>query len=381
MNRRWLAALVFTAGFLALAPAAWSGGQTPKPDSNVLERFPVAKDGEIIRLPVALKDAKRLCVLDTGATISVYDSSLPLGEALGTINGQGPAGSREVKLHAPPAAKLGGLAVHGRDFPVAAIDMAKLRQVDGEPIYGVIGMDFLLVNVVQIDFDAGELRVLKAADARCGDKFGVVIRKNVPRIKLKLADVGELEFLVDTGANCTGDIEEELFDKLVKQKHLKVVGSTLSESITGTSTSRVARARGLELGDFKVAEPIFGESRTNLLGLGFWSRFVVTFDFANDTIYLKKGQGFNRPDWHNLSGMNLLRVDGKVVVFAVDKEGVAAARGIKAGDEIVTVDGKAAARLSMFEIRRGLGQPGQTVRLEVRRGEENRMVELALAKG
>ena len=60
-------------------------------------------------------------------------------------------------------------------------------------------MDFLERHVVQIDFDEGEARVLKAAGDGCGEPIKVAIQDRMPWVWLKMAEVGELDVLVDFG--------------------------------------------------------------------------------------------------------------------------------------------------------------------------------------
>jgi hypothetical protein len=80
------------------------------------------------------------------------------------------------------------------------------------------------------------------------------------------------------------------------------------------------RTRAVESGEDHPE--VGGRIRTifqNVLGLGFWSTCVVTFDFPNDVMYLKKNEHWRRQNDVDLSGLHLVRVDGKVVVFSIDK--------------------------------------------------------------
>ena len=162
------------------------------------------------------------------------------------------------------------------------------------------------------------------------------------------------------------------------KNHVKEVGSGLAESINGTSEGRIGASKDLAMGEFKGQGPFLGEADRNLLGLGFWSRFLVTLDLPHSAIYLKKGKGFARPDLHDLSGLHLLRVEGKTVVYSVDKDSVAAAKGIKGGDQILRLGTDTVDKTSMFRLRRALSQAGETVSLTLRRNTEEMQVELVL---
>lgn len=106
------------------------------------------------------------------------------------------------------------------------------------------------------------------------------------------------------------------------------------------------------------------------IGGGVLKRFVVTFDYARQTMYLKPRQAppadvgtFDRAGmWFNRSG-------GEFVVVDVTRGGPAAQAGLTPGDEIVGVDGKAARRLTVDDLRRRLrnDRPGIVVTLKIRR--------------
>ena len=116
-----------------------------------------------------------------------------------------------------------------------------------------------------------------------------------------------------------------------------------------------------------------------MLGLVFWSRFVVTFDFPGEKIYLRKGKGYERPDLRDLSGLHLIRRDGAVVIESVDEGSPGASAGIQAGDVLATLGSKRADKTTLFEIREALRQAGP-LECSVRRGSEERQLTLNLPR-
>jgi hypothetical protein len=352
-------------------------------DKNILARFSFRPGEPSIMLPVQVAGKTYTCLLDTGSAVGIYDPSLPLGKVAETLEVESANGPITLSKHAPPKALLGDMALHehGVGF-VLAYDFTKVRQVAGEPLFGVIGMDFLYRRVVQVDFDAGEVRFLREASANCGQECALKIEGpwRAPLVKIKIADVGEPWFLIDSGL-CSldsGGLEKNLFNALVEKKHLEVVGSTLSETAKGTHSSRVAQGKLLALGDFKVNNPIVDESRANVLSLNFLARFLVTFDFPNAKMYLKKGKAFDAPDLRDLSGLHLLRVDGKTIVHSVDPESQAAVRGIKAKDQLIKVANKPVEKMTLFQLRRLLATPAQQLECTLCRGEDLKEIVMQL---
>lgn len=106
------------------------------------------------------------------------------------------------------------------------------------------------------------------------------------------------------------------------------------------------------MGPFEYKDLIFSEGNSSRLGLSFLSRHMVTFDFPGNKIYLKKGKQFRKTDEANMSGLHIILVSGKVVVYAVDENSPARKAGIKAQDVIQKVSGKDANVFDICHIRR-----------------------------
>ncbi len=186
--------------------------------------------------------------------------------------------------------------------------------------------------------------------------------------------------LLDTGADSSGAIGTQLFDDLRKSEESQVCGATLLSSVSGVTRRREAKVASLKLGEFRHESLIMTESDHTLLGLGYLSRYVVTFDFPSRVMYLQQGARFAVPDRHDLSGLHLLRVGGKTMVHLVDPRSPAALAGVSSGDIIQEIDGEIARSLDMYTIRRMLSLPGKQRQLIVQRGLESRRSVLSLAE-
>lgn len=92
----------------------------------------------------------------------------------------------------------------------------------------------------------------------------------------------------------------------------------------------------------------------NQLGMGFLARHIVTLDFLNDRLYLKKGEKFRDADEIDMSGLHLLRISKKTIVHSIDKNSPAEKAGIRANDVILRVEDKDANMYDMRELRRFL---------------------------
>jgi PDZ domain/Aspartyl protease len=374
---------IFLALVVGLSLASLLCAEEPKRDrieNNVLERFKVAQDGDCLLLPVKYKGKTYQFLIDSGSTWNVFDSSLPLGNPIDESDIKGAADAVRLKLYDAPSATVGGLSLKSTE-PVVAFDFTRLRQVTGYEVYGFIGMPFLRRNVLRVDFDKGELLVLKKPSSDCGQEFAVNFNEGgIPRISVKVVGDEKQKFLLDTGLRITGDLATKSFDTLLRNADLTVFGTRLFETISGTSEIRIGRLKQLSLGDFTVRGAAVSEAEESRLGLGFCSRFVMTLDLANDKVYLKKGKNFDRVDAHDLSGLHLLRKDGKVVVHSVGKRSTAEAAGIKVGDLLVKIDDTKTEELSMFKLRQRFSTVTKKLRVTICREEKETEVVLVLSR-
>jgi hypothetical protein len=365
-----------------LVCAALATGLAPAPaeETQVLERFAVATGGEPLLLPVTFRGRTYQFCLDSGSTPNVFDTSLPLGDPLEETLVGGAEGPVRLRLFAAPEARAGGLNLQTAE-PVVAFDFAMFRQVLGRDLHGFLGMPFFRSHVVRVDFDQGELLVLKAADPDCGRRFAVTYDPNgAPRLRIDLAGGNRPEAIIDTGWSGSACLAEPIFDATLKSGGLALVGTERSETLSGTSTLRLGRLTQLSLGEFTPPGVLATEGKANRLGLGFWSRFVVTFDLPHDGVYLRRGKGFDRADTHDLSGLHLLRKEGQVVIHSVDKGSAAEAGGLKAGDALVRVGDTPVEAMSLFALRKRFCVGETTVQLTVRRGGKETEIALALGR-
>ena len=138
-------------------------GLTPKiPSSLVIDRFHVAKNGDCLLVPVRIAEKDHLFVVDTGAAMTAVDTSLPLGQPVGSVNAIGAQGNVEVMVYNPPKATVGRLSL-GPLESVVGKDLSPLRQASGYPIEGVLGMDFLGKYVIYLDMNEGDLFALEVS--------------------------------------------------------------------------------------------------------------------------------------------------------------------------------------------------------------------------
>jgi len=362
--------------FITLASVAGARAAEPRegvPFDLVLQRFAVAKGGDVLLIPVRFSGKDRLFMVDTGFSRTVFDSSLPLGEPRGVSMGMSPQGLFEMKIFDPPVASVGHLPLRVSD-EVGSFDLKEFRQLTGHPIEGILGMDFLGRYVVHIDFDQGELSLLKSAPqgARTPVRFAWQAGE-APTILAEFAGGQKVRFIVDTGAVTynSGIMEILKMRGLARKGVFHEIGATKQMTVLGKSSARLYRAERMGLGGFEVKGPVFSEVlQTSNLGLGFWSRFTVTFDFPKRTVYMSRGKSFDRPEFFNASGLHLVKKDCGVEVNPVDPGSPGAKAGVQAGDLLLEVEGVRAGEASLFALRAALCKEGR-LDCVLRRGSQD----------
>jgi hypothetical protein len=209
-----------------------------------------------------------------------------------------------VNLYPPPNARIGSLPLGPLAF-VGGYDLKRFGQEVGYPIEGILGMDFLSSHVVHIDFDTGLLLFLKSVPKDAGESIEVACdpTSGLPFVIGEHSRGETLPFLVDTGdvRPYSGCLTSSETKRMARAHGFRELGTDSAVNLSGTSRRPLHRGELLKLGTFSVKEPLFCEARSqSALGLGFWSRFVVTFDFPKPRVYLRKGEVYNgsdRRDW------------------------------------------------------------------------------------
>jgi hypothetical protein len=255
-------------------------------------------------------------------------------------------------------------------------DMTPLREVSGLPIEGVLGMDFLSRHVIRMDFDKGELSFLTAAEPLSGTAIPLVEHNDIVGWRQVRGSVGGLEripFLVDTGQTgpSSGTLDAETFGLLKKWKEMRIVSQGMFRGASGDAVVEDGQSGVLAVGDVKVERPVWTSGNTSALGLGFLSRYVVTFDFPKGTMYARPGANVAKPDLWNGSGLHLLHKNGAPVVELIDAGLPGEKAGVKPCDVLLRVGEVRAGTGSLFQLRKALCGRGQ-IPVAARRGGEER---------
>jgi C-terminal processing protease CtpA/Prc len=109
-----------------------------------------------------------------------------------------------------------------------------------------------------------------------------------------------------------------------------------------------------------------------LLGYSFLKHYRIALDFPRGLLWLDPSRGDvrDRLDEYSHPGLQLESVGEAVRIFAVAEGSPAARAGIRAGDELVAIDGESVSDLDVVTVAQKLeGAPGTTLTLRLLRGQ------------
>jgi hypothetical protein len=319
-------------------------------------------------------------LLDSGASGSVVDTATAQalgvkteGEARGTGAGKGTytvTFAKDVTYTLP-----GGAA-----FAVPSsyvIDFSAQREIVGRDVAGLLGYDFFMRWVVEVDYDA---EVMTLYDPAAFDPRGrgtvVPFRfvKRVPWIKLRVKLPGksavEREALVDSGSQDAVDV-----DVMAQSPHkLEITGGVgLGEEYRIT----VGRAESVQLGPYVMRGPIGGPGTTPLIGNELLRRFRVIFDYPHQRLIVAPNRHLHDAFDFDASGL-VVRRTRDLENFVVHD--AAAGSALKPGDVITHIDGQPSSAFTLQRVDRMMRRDAGEHRLTIRRGSATLDVTVRLAR-
>jgi len=280
-----------------------------------------------------------------------------------------------------------------KDQPISVLTFS--NAAEGVDEQGMIGYEFIARFITRFDYGKHELTFIDKEhfDPRdAGAPVPFRFYHQFPEV-LGSYDGIPSRFGIDTGARNV----LSLTSPFAQRNHIIEREKNGAKALTGwgvggPSYGYVFRGKDLRLGDVTVKSPLTEfnldkggvgatEAFPNNIGGGLLKRFVVTFDYDHQLMYLKPIAGkVDDLDTFDRSGMWLNVADKGFGIVNVGDGTPAAKAGIAAGDIVVAVDGKAASSLHLYDLRRRLRNdpPGTQVALTVERQGKPRKVTLVL---
>jgi hypothetical protein len=371
-----------------LACAYAFAGPTSQP---AMISFPITSQRHLLTIPVTLNQQSACFLFDTGSSETALDSA-----AFPNLQSAGPTaaaittgGEINVGVFAPPKLSVGPWNLQDSG-PVYRLDLSPLRRLTGVPIMGVLGANVWRTWVIQMDFDARQLRFFRP-DGQPHPEWGTSIPVETedargdsipaPAIRLTVGDFTDL-FAIDSGA-----IENNLptiygFDCVLRATSRPAI-TTPELSAAGRADVRMLRSPEFQISGLHYRDLLFGESKDwqGGLGLDFLSRHLVTLDCSNHKLYLKPGKEFNRYDEHDMSGLELERVNSKIIILTASPQRPAYEAGLRVGDELLEINGSPTDKSDLYDLRALLSsKDGLKITMKYKRDPSDQIISFLLRK-
>ncbi len=320
--------------------------------------------GATLKAPVLVDGRPVMGVLDTGAELSFVDKAFAasLGlRASTTIATLGSQNTGTASIVGPISVQAGSLSLTGL-FPAAA-DLSAVASLSGQPLRLMLGEDLFNEMIVDIDFPHKRVAFLDPKTFAVPPRAIVLPLALIGRTRATTASVEgrpKGQFIVDLGDSGTVDLYPEytaeqklLVGRKVSQDMTMGVGGPAPETIT---TFKDVTIGGVSLANVPVAisleRPPTTSPEVGRIGLGVLSRFRVLVDFPGNRLFLIPGPGTTtQPFARDRLGLSMLQQGDKLSVVLVHPNSPAEAAGVKTGDQIIAIDGKAASSWGYDERR------------------------------
>jgi len=235
-----------------------------------------------------------LFLIDTGTPVTLLDKSLEprLGKSICRTRFKSIYGKSIAMHYRAPKFFLGGTQLQmgdsiatSPDVKRIASDLSQMTHTN-RPIMGILGMACLKHYCLQLDFAARKLRFIDPGDTNHGN-WGTAFRlsrnwNDCFTIAENLAGVKGPGSLIDTGDNNDGWLTTKLFQQWTNQVKPPASGEVRSPQGTLGGEKYPAIFLSGDGSEHKIGLP------DNGIGLHLLARHLVTFDFPNRTMYLKR---------------------------------------------------------------------------------------------
>ena len=389
------------AGLLACA-AAWADpAATPAP---AMRQFPFEITSNKPFVQVRINGSEpQWFVLDTGcrgSSIIARDCAERLGLARGaeseTRMGAGQGVSVALSSTGPVTLDVAGDTLGAPGLYVIPFD--HVIPYEGRAIDGLLGEDYMLRHVVELDYEQRVVRVFDPETYRYEGRTAPIpmsLDRGLVVAQAEMAAPGRAPLrcrvVIDTGVRTTVvwyrpfTVEQHL---LASQR--RTVSGTIGGGAGGETRGDVGRLDWLQLGAVRFRSPtvvfsrdtsgVFaGRDEDGIVGGELLRRCRVTFDYPHRRLMLEPYphalEGFE----YDMSGMFLVARGAGFASKAVQSvaDGTPASEaGIRKDDEIIAVDHRDTAAMRLDEVRELFRSPGVSHRLDVRRGADTLSVKL-----
>lgn len=315
-------------------------------------------------------------MLDTGATnilsnavatqlhLNQYDSFLVAG-----------GGTNKVTASYCDVSRLEVSDQVMRDNRFICMDLTNMQNAIGFPkLDGLIGYEVFSQFLTEVNFDKMQIRLMSFSERKN-------LKPGATTVPLTFDGVSPLvqgvldgipgNFILDTGDRASSTLSLPFVTQYsLQQKYPSLFSMMTGYGIGGPMITSVAIANELTIGGLVFSQtlirlPTMQSQALNIpgiagtIGTGLLRQFNILFDYSRKEMVLSKNSSFEQDRRFDRSGMWLTKEVSGFKVFSVLEDGPAWNAGIREGQILTVVNGIAAEKINLFDLREQLKDPKQ----------------------
>lgn len=322
-------------------------------------------------------------IFDTGATADLLDSTTAKNLSLKAnykqdVSGAGGTKSYDIILNQTLSLEKN---IEIKNTHLVLTDLTKLKDKLEKNFDGIIGYSLLKKYVTKIDYEKQKILLFNKIDEVDTSQFksikieldnGIPIPQFDISIGLTNGETHSGKILFDSGAGLTLLINTPYNQKYkLNQKQESLISE--NENLHGKSITEDIRIESMNIGGFELNEMMISishdkngvssyENYLGILGGEVISRFNIILDYSTSTLYLKPNNTFNNSFEFPMSGLELIKVDDKIIINKVEKTSTAYNNGIREGDILLSINNDSSENLNKY--RELLKNEGEYVHLK-----------------
>lgn len=299
----------------------------------------------LIVIPLKINGKKLSFILDSGVSKTIL-FNITQNDSIGlnsvekvSLRGLGKGEPVEALLSKNNKLSLKNIVSYDETIYVIVRDYFDLSSKMGTTIHGIIGYNLLSNYVVKINYknryiDFYDPENYELKRCRKCETFPLNFYRKKPFIdaKVQLDTIGDkltdVKLLIDSGGSDAIWLFEHTKPEIVTP--INHFNDILGEGLSGSIYGNRSRISTFKLGSFIIEQPTVSfldsistknarmyKERNGSIGSNILKRFIVWFNYANNTITFKKNGSFKKGFNYNMSGLDVV-YNGKQLVKEED---------------------------------------------------------------
>jgi len=299
----------------------------------------------LIVIPLKINGKKLSFILDSGVSKTIL-FNITQNDSIGlnsvekvSLRGLGKGEPVEALLSKNNKFSLKNIVSYDKTIYVIVRDYFDLSSKMGTTIHGIIGYNLLSNYVVKINYknryiDFYDPENFELKRCRKCETFPLNFYRKKPFIdaKVQLDTIGDkltdVKLLIDSGGSDAIWLFEHTKPEIVTP--INHFNDILGEGLNGSIYGNRSRISTFKLGSFIIEQPTVSfldsistknarmyKERNGSIGSNILKRFIVWFNYANNTVTFKKNGSFKKGFNYNMSGLDVV-YNGKQLVKEED---------------------------------------------------------------